>query len=41
LDELRNNWLNPADLVQLVPEVVPSYPDRLVPVDGNAATILK
>jgi type II restriction/modification system DNA methylase subunit YeeA len=41
LDELRNNWLNPADLVRRVPEVVPGYPDRLLPVDDKAAAILK
>jgi hypothetical protein len=41
LDELRNNWLNPADLVRRVPEVVPGFPDRLLPVDEKAAAILK
>lgn len=41
LDELRNNWLNPADLVRRVPEVVPGYPDRVLPVDETAAAILK
>ena len=41
LNELRENWLNPPDLVQRVPEVVPGYPDRLLPVDEKAAAILK
>lgn len=41
LNELRENWLNPADLVKRVPEVVPGYPDRLLPVDDKAAAILK
>jgi len=41
LNELRENWLNPPDLVQRVPEVVPSYPDRILPVDDKAAAILK
>ena len=41
LNELRENWLNPADLVQRVPEVVPSYPDRMLPVDDKAAALLK
>ena len=41
LNELRENWLSPADLVQRVPEVVPGYPDRLLPVDEKAAAILK
>lgn len=41
LNELRENWLNPPDLVQRVPEVVPGYPDRVLPVDDKAAKILK
>lgn len=41
LNELRENWLNPPDLVQRVSEVVPGYPDRIVPVDEKAAAILK
>jgi len=41
LNELREAWLNPPDLVQRVPEVVPGYPDRLLPVDEKAAAILR
>ena len=41
LNELRENWLNPADLVVRVPEVVPGYPDRLLPQDEEAAKALK
>jgi len=41
LDELRRNWLNPPDLVEIVPEVVPGYPDRILPKDSQAAAILK
>jgi len=41
LNELRENWLNPADLVNRVPEVVPGYPDRLLPKDDVAAAELK
>ncbi len=41
LDELRENWLNPADLVERVAEVVPGYPDRILPRDDAAAAILK
>ena len=41
LDELRRAWLNPPDLVERVPEVVPGYPDRIVPVSPKAAAILK
>lgn len=41
LDDLRRNWLNPPDLVEIVPEVVPGYPDRILPKDAQAAAILK
>ncbi len=41
LNELRENWLNPPELVKRVPEVVPGYPDRILPVDKRAADILK
>src|SRR5438132_13212796 len=41
LNELREVWLNPPDLVERVPEVVPGYPDRIVPVSPSAAAILK
>ncbi|HVR89467.1 MAG TPA: DNA methyltransferase, partial [Novosphingobium sp.] len=41
LNELRENWLNPADLVVREPEVVPGYPDRILPRDETAAAELK
>jgi type II restriction/modification system DNA methylase subunit YeeA len=41
LNELRENWLNPADLVKRVPEVVAGYPDRILPVNETAAAELK
>ena len=41
LDELRENWLNPADLMVRVPEVVPGYPNRILPASENAALELK
>jgi len=41
LNDLRENWLNPPDLIKRVPEVVPGYPDRLLPVDDKAAAVLK
>lgn len=41
LVELRDNWLNPPEWVRRVPEVVPGYPDRLLPVDDRAAAELK
>jgi len=41
LNELRENWLNPPDLVKRVPEVVPGYPDRIEPVGVAARAELK
>jgi len=38
---LRENWLNPPELVKRVPEVVPNLPDRILPVNENAAVQLK
>lgn len=37
LNELRDTWLNPHDLVVREPEVVPGYPDRILPKDEAAA----
>ena len=46
LDDLRRAWLNPPDLVDIVPEVTPTaapgeaprrYPDRIVPKTAEAA----
>lgn len=41
LDDLRNAWLNPSDLVRIEPEVVPGYPDRILPKDTIAAATLR
>lgn len=41
LNEMRENWLNPPDLVERVPEVVEGYPDRILPKDEAAARELK
>jgi type II restriction/modification system DNA methylase subunit YeeA len=41
LDELRNAWLNPPDLIAIVPEVVPGYPDRILPKNAAAAAEIK
>jgi len=41
LNEKREAWLNPADLVRDEPEVVPGYPDRILPVSDEAAKVLK
>lgn len=38
---MREAWLNPPDLVERVPEVVPGYPDRILPKNPAAAAILK
>ena len=40
LNELRNAWLYPLDLVKRIPEVVPGFPDRVVPRDDRAARTL-
>lgn len=41
LTEARDRWLNPAELVEHVPEVVPGFPDRIVPRNAAAAQALK
>lgn len=41
LNTLRENWLNPPEWVQREPEVVAGYPDRILPVDDEAAKKLK
>ena len=41
LNELRENWLNPPDLIKRVPEVVPGYPDRILPAGVAAKAELK
>jgi len=41
LNQLRENWLNPPDLVKRAPEVVLGYPDRILPVNEKAAAVLK
>ena len=41
LVEARDRWLNPPELVDIVPEVVPGFPDRIVPRNPAAAAILK
>ena len=41
LNELREAWLNPPDLIRREPEVVPGYPDRILPKDAKAAAVLK
>jgi len=41
LMQARDQWLNPAALVQEVPEVVSNLPPRRVPKDAKAATALR
>ncbi len=41
LNELRENWLNPTDLVKRELEVVADYPDRILPIDDNAARTIR
>ena len=41
LVEARDRWLNPADLVETVKEVVDGFPDRILPRGPAAAQALK
>jgi type II restriction/modification system DNA methylase subunit YeeA len=37
----RDRWLNPAEWVDRVPEVVPGYPDRIIAKPGHEAELKK
>jgi hypothetical protein len=41
LTKLRDAWLRPPELTRIEREVAAGYPDRVIPVDANAAVILK
>jgi methylase of polypeptide subunit release factors len=41
LNSLRENWLNPPEWVDRVPEVVAGYPDRIVAKPGHEAELKK
>lgn len=41
LNELRENWLNPPEWTERVPEVVPGYPDRIIARPGFAEKLKK
>ena len=41
LDSLRENWLNPTEWVERVPEVVPGYPERILAKPEHAAELKK
>jgi type II restriction/modification system DNA methylase subunit YeeA len=40
LERLRQSWLNPVDQVTVEPEVIPGYPDRVLPKDEAAKEVL-
>ena len=39
MNELRENWLNPPQWIDRIPEVVPGYPDRLIAKPECAAEL--
>ncbi len=41
LDSLRRTWLNPPEWVDIVPEVVPGYPDRIIPKPEHEQALKK
>jgi type II restriction/modification system DNA methylase subunit YeeA len=41
LDDLRSKWLNPPDLIHIEPEVVPGFPQRILPKDTATAAKLR
>ncbi len=41
LVELRDNWLNPPEWVERIPEVVTGYPDRIVPREVHEKDLKK
>ncbi len=41
LNALRENWLNPSDWIERLPEVVPGYPERIIPKPEHAAELKK
>jgi type II restriction/modification system DNA methylase subunit YeeA len=41
LNEKREHWLNPPDLIKREPEIVEGYPDRILPINEDAAKELK
>jgi type II restriction/modification system DNA methylase subunit YeeA len=41
LNALRENWLNPSAWVERIPEVVPGYPDRIIPKPEYAPELKK
>jgi type II restriction/modification system DNA methylase subunit YeeA len=41
LNELRENWLNPPEWTERIPEIVPGYPERIVAKPGHEAELKK
>ena len=41
LNALRETWLNPPEWVDRVPEIVPGYPDRIIPKPDHAVELKK
>lgn len=41
LNELRENWLNPSEWTERIPEIVSGYPDRIVAKPGHEAELKK
>lgn len=41
LHKLRNAWLNPPELVTVAPDILPKYPDRILPTNAAATTSLR
>lgn len=41
LNDLRERWLNPPEWTERIPEVVPGYPDRIVPKLGHEQDLKK
>jgi type II restriction/modification system DNA methylase subunit YeeA len=41
LNELRENWLNPPEWIDRIPEIVPGYPERIVAKPGHEAELKK
>ncbi len=39
LNALRETWLNPPEWVERVPEVVPGYPERIIPKSEHPAEL--
>ncbi len=39
LDALREGWLNPPEWVERIPEVVPGFPDRIIPKPEYAVAL--